>query len=75
MGDQLDMPLTLMLFRAKCFTVSLSKGLSEEQYNETLIKFYSYVAQDIEAVWRIKKIEKFTEISMTDLFEGKTPLT
>lgn len=35
-----------------------------------LIRFYSQVDGDIEAVWSLKKIEKFITIHLIDVFKG-----
>lgn len=61
-GDQLDMPMTPILFRAKCFTIPLAKQIPNDEYNEKLIEFYSQKALDMETVWNLKKIERFVLI-------------
>lgn len=58
MGDQLDMPMTPLLFTVRCFNIPSSKTISKVEYDETLIRFYNIIAQDIEAVWSLKEIEK-----------------
>lgn len=58
------------IFRAKCFSIPLAKQISKEEYNKKLIRFYNQEAQDIEAVWNLKKIEKFIMIRKIDVFES-----
>lgn len=69
-GDQLDMPMTPIMFTVRCFNLLSSKKISELEYDEALIRFYSQDAQDVEAVWSLKRNEKITLVRKIDVFEG-----